>query len=888
MFFNAHYKKLLVAIMLFVSPFVHGQTEADVKREMDKRGITTYEQVQEELRKRGMTEADARRQARLYGLDYDAYVQKYLVKEEATDTPNSLQSLTVDTTQYLQEIPDIAEEVAAPVEVDAPKSDGLKYFGYDLFTNNPYANQQALVGNIDPGYLIGPGDELRVYLWGEAEFQFEGKVDINGNLFIPNVGQVFVSGTTYENLNLRMKQYLSRFYSGLNKTPPKIFLDVSLTKLRPIRIVVMGESKNPGSQMINAFATTLNSLYASGGVKTSGSLREIKVFRNNKIISTIDLYDYIIKGSVSEDLRLMNNDVVFIPTRMNTISISGEVNTPGIFELKANEGLTDLIGFAGGLKPTAYKQTVTVKRIRSVNSITSPSAFDREIITLNYNELLENGTNFKLQDGDEIDFGKVLDKIDNMVTIAGSVFRPGDYQLEQVPTVGQLLTKTGGLRPRTYLDKIDLYRRDRNGDLKFQSLSLVDIMNNPSSDDNIRLQPDDSLKVYSLDELKTEDLVTIEGFLSEPKTILWRENLSLYDLIFMSANVEDLEYQNRILTSRADLLRYEAGETEYKVIPFNLDEVLDKKFNALLRPRDKVILYSREINEVLDTYVTIRGAVKNPGRYVLNDSMSIEDVILQAGGFLRKSFKDSVTISRENFDFTGNKIAHTTRLNTDMNYLLGYEAKSESTFLLQHNDFISVDYIPGSSEQREVVLVGEVKYPGTYFLESKGEKLSEIIERAGGLSPNVYVPGGRFYRNNQQLAFPFEELLLSNNDKADIILQPNDSIYFPESTYTVKVEGEVANPSLQKFVESVRVRSYLKNSGGRTKNGRRIYLTQPNGFTRRVKWLQNPVVLDGAVVTVAAKPVKERPNNGEFLKDFGTIMAIISSTMLSIAVIKDL
>ena len=261
-----------------------------------------------------------------------------------------------------------------------PTSDSPVYFGYDIFNNNPYANQQALVGNIDPGYLIGPGDELRVYLWGEAEFQFEGQVDINGNLFIPNVGQVFVSGTTYENLNIRMKQYLSRFYSGLTKSPAKIFLDVSLTKLRPIRIVVMGESNQPGSHLINSFATTLNSLYVSGGIKTSGSLREIKVFRNNKYISTIDMYDYLIKGSLREDVRLASNDVVFIPARMNSITLTGEINKPGIFELKDNEGLTDLIGFAGGLRPSAYTQSVTVKRIKSIAK-RNGVAFDREIIT---------------------------------------------------------------------------------------------------------------------------------------------------------------------------------------------------------------------------------------------------------------------------------------------------------------------------------------------------------------------------------------------------------------------------------------------------------------------------------------------------------------------------
>ena len=783
--------------MLFHSVLLIGQTEQQVKSELDKRGITTLNQIRSELRKRGMTEDDARRQARLYGLNYDEYINKYITNQKPSTNLNneSIQSISIDTVDYTTEIVNNVSQVAPTTEVDADNP-SLKYFGYDIFNNNPYANQQALIGNIDPGYLVGPGDELRVYLWGEAEFQFEGKVDINGNLFIPNVGQVFVSGTTYENLNIRMKQYLSRFYSGLTKNPPKIFLDVSLTKLRPIRIIVMGESNKPGSHMINAFATTLNSLYVSGGIKTSGSLREIKVFRNNKYISTIDMYDYLIKGSLREDVRLISNDVVFIPSRLNSITLSGEVNKPGIFELKDNDGLIDIIGFAGGLKPTAYSQGITVKRIKSISK-RNGEAFDREILTLDYNELLEKGENFRLQDGDEIVFSKVLDKYNNMITVAGSVFRPGDYEMEPESKVKDLIFRSGGIRPNTYLNKMDLYRKDRNGDLKFRSLSLASILNDDTSVDNLQLQPDDSLKIYNEEELKSLQTVSIEGFVSEPKTVLWRENFTLYDLIFMSANVEDLEYNNRVLTSRADLLRYVEDQTDYQIIPFNLDNVLDKRFNAVLRPKDRVILYSKDITETLDKYIFVDGAIKNEGRYLLTDSMSVEDLIVQAGGFLRTSFRDSVSVTREKFDFSGNKISNVTRVPLDQNYMLGTSLTSASGFLLEHNDRISVNFIPGSANVRVVSLEGEVKFPGQYYLESKSEKLSEVVERAGGFSPNVYFDGAKFFRNDRLLAVDFEKLFEDRNFNCDIILRDNDRIVFPESPNTISVEGQVSNPSLQ-------------------------------------------------------------------------------------------
>lgn len=877
---------LLLTVFLFASSVVFAQSEQDVKRQLESRGIDTLDEIQAELSKRGMSEADARRQAKLYGLDYDQYISKYVVNKEGTNSSiEPIKKITLDTVDYTTEINDERSQIAPTIDVTKKPddSDGLKYFGYDIFQNNPFSNQQALVGNIDPGYLIGPGDELRVYLWGEAEFQFEGTVDITGNLFMPNVGQVFVSGTTYKGLNEKLKQYLSKFYSGL--LSDKIFLDVSLTQLRPIRIIVMGESNNPGSHLINAFATTLNSLYASGGIKTSGSLRDIKVYRNSKFISRVDLYDYLTKGTLSEDLRLMSNDVIFIQGRLNSISVKGEVNKQGIYELKPGEGLIDLISFAGGLKPTAYTESVTIKRIKSLVGRNESSAFDREIITIDYGQLLEDNVNFLIQDGDEIIFNKVLDKFDNLVTIAGSVFRPGEYELSEEMTIRSLIGNAGGLRPNTYFEKLDLFRKDSNGDLKFRSFSLSDIINGQINAD-LNLQADDSIKVYNDEELKSLETVSIEGFLSEPKSVLWRENFTLYDLIFMSANIEDLEYQNRILTSRADLLRYQVGKTEYQVIPFNLDNVLDKKFNAVLKPRDKVILYSRDINEILDKYVTIKGAVKNEGRFVLTDSMTVEDLILQAGGFVRTSFKDSVSVSREKFDFTGNQIAELIRLKTDLDYLVGISTRSAENYVLENNDFVTVDRIPGSSEQRSVTVGGEIKFPGTYYLESKGETLSQAIKKAGGLSPNVYLPGAKFYRNGEQLAFSFDQLIIKKNTKHDIILQPNDSIYFPESVYTVKVEGEVANPSLQKFIQNQSVKSYLRNSGGKTRDGRKVYLTKPNGFTRKVGWFGNPKVLDGSIITVSAKPPKKEREPGKFLETFGTLAAIISSTLTTIFLVQ--
>lgn len=883
-------KLAFCAVLIFTVQINYAQSEQQIRNELEKRGIDTIEEVQVELRKRGMSEADARRQAQVYGIDYDEYLRQYILGNSPTTKQTygtaSVDIIEANPVDYVADIKDEMVQEAPTITAD-PKPSGLSYYGYNVFNSNPFANQQALVSNIDPGYIIGPGDELRIYLWGDAEFQYQGQVDINGNLFIPNVGQVFVAGTSYESLNQRLKQFLSKFYSGLADNPPAIFLDVSLTKLRPIRIMVLGESNNPGSHLINAFATTINSLYVSGGIKTSGSLREIRVFRNSKSISTIDFYDYLTKGTVAEDIRLVSNDVIFIKPRLNSISINGAVRNPAIYELKEGEGLNDLITFAGGLRPNAYTETVTIKRIKSLQERNTNNAFDREIITVNYNKLLAEGTNLPLQDGDEIEFSSVLDKVDNVVSISGSVFRPGDYQLRDNLTLFDLVGLAGGTQPRTYFEKVDLFRKQRNGTLEFMSYSLDEILNNGLK---VNLLPDDSVKVYNLDELKAVEFVSIEGFLSEPKSVLWRENLTIYDLIFMSANIEDLDYKNQILTSRADLLRYQEGKTEYLNIPFNLDQVLNKEDNFELKPKDKIILYSRSVTEELETSVSIVGAVRNTGRFALTDSMTIEDLIIQAGGFRRTSFRDSVTISTENFDFSGNEIATVRRVKVDLDYLTGNTDKNPSSYYLKNNDNVSVDFIPGSGDQRQVTISGEVKFPGRYFLTSKGEKLSELIERAGGFSPNVYLPASTFYRGEQLLAMSFEDLFEKNNRSFDIVLQNGDRVVFAESRYTVSIQGAVENPSLQKFNEDQRVRKYLRNSGGKIKDGDNIFLTSPNGFTRKIGFLRNPKVLDGSSIRVALKPPKEEkpPRESNALEVIATLAGIITSSLTTIFIVQRL
>ncbi|HMN26422.1 MAG TPA: SLBB domain-containing protein, partial [Ignavibacteriaceae bacterium] len=274
---------------------------------------------------------------------------------------------------------------------------GLEYFGYNLFKNIPSSFEPSEIGPIDPGYLIGPGDNLRLSIWGAAELQYQLTVDAQGNIFIPTAGQIFVSGISYELLQNKLTAYLSKFYEGLTSEPPTIFLDVSLSKLKPIKIFVTGEVAQPGGYNISSFATVFNALYSVGGPLTSGSLREIRIIRNNKVLTSVDIYDYILKGQLIGDVRLQNNDMIFIPPRKKSVSITGEIFRPAIYELKEGENLQKMIEFAGGLNATAYTGRVQINRIIPFDKRQN-TQIDREYIDADISSVINKSADIPLYD----------------------------------------------------------------------------------------------------------------------------------------------------------------------------------------------------------------------------------------------------------------------------------------------------------------------------------------------------------------------------------------------------------------------------------------------------------------------------------------------------------
>ena len=308
--------KIFILTVFVLCSTTYSQTEQQIQQKLDEYNIQTEADVQAELTKRGMTEDDARRFAALYGIDYDQFIQQYIVNSQQQvpvpppQTPqinqppqqqNPLENPPTEVQQEIQAPPPQVVNTETQAEKTPTNEQGLEYFGYKIFQTIPASFEPSNVGTIDPGYLISPNDEIKLSIWGDVEFQYPLKVDPQGNIFIPTAGQVFVLGVPYSELKNKLTAYLSQFYEGLASTPPTVFLDIQLSSLSPLRIFALGEVPKPGGYNISSFATVFNTLYSIGGPLVSGSLREICVVRNNKVISKCDLYYYLFKGQLIGD-----------------------------------------------------------------------------------------------------------------------------------------------------------------------------------------------------------------------------------------------------------------------------------------------------------------------------------------------------------------------------------------------------------------------------------------------------------------------------------------------------------------------------------------------------------------------------------------------------------
>ena len=1003
--------KNIFQIIIISTGLLLGQTAEQIK------------QAKEVIQRTGMSESQAKDAAKAQGYT-DKQIDTAIQKEKATKTelgksvPESSEKIglpelgksnevvqdqpALETKNPItgEELPVIGEELPIMGEDDLeivddsgldieseaqPARGGLTYFGYDIFARDPALFQATSVGAVDPNYLIGPGDEIIVMLWGETQFRQVLTVDREGFVFIPEIGQVFVNGLNLNLLESKLFRVFSQSYASLNPQgrTPTTFLDVSLGNLRPLRIQVLGEVAQPGAYTVSPSASLFSALYYFNGPTTRGSLRDIQLIRGGKKIASIDFYDYLLTGKKPKDRKLQLDDVIFIPRRLKTVTIEGEINRSGIYELKPKESLTDLITMAGDLKITAYLDRAQIDRIVPFED-RAELGMDRMYTDVNLEQVLKSEDGFPLQDGDRMQIFSVLELRQNVVDLRGAVTRPGSYDLGESLKLSELINNADGVLGDVYLERVDVVRIKPDFTEELIKLDLGQALEgNPDND--IDLQGLDRVRVYGMTEMVPRTYVSITGHVKRPGRFLVQENMTLYDLIFKAGGFVDEEYKKLTYLKRAELVRVREDSDEKEIIPFNLGQVLDKQgmANTALRTDDAVRIYSVTEIEGATRYVSISGHVKRPGRYELfEENMHVHDLLFKAGGFDDPLYKSQTFLNRADlirfdndritqsiipFNLDGvlsdksNKqniillpgdeirvysetvfntvqsvtingvvrspgtynlktgmilkdlileagglndnvyryrveVARIDPLNKNLdkyaevitfNMDEKFSVSSESgVFHLNPYDLISIRPDPYFSNQKQVTISGEVLYPGQYTILTSDEKITDIIERAGGLRSNAYSFGSSFSRKDQKVQLDIDKIIKHHRSKLNIEVQDGDEINIAPQPKIIQVAGEVSAPGLYKFQPGKRVNDIIAMAGGYSQDAEKddIYIRYPNGISMKYsRWLGNKKVLDGSIISVGREKEEEPFDRTEFAKEVTTILANLAQTIAVVA-----
>ncbi len=744
-------KNLLFKVILFLFWYLFSQTDVQIK------------QAKEIFKKSGLTEQQAKTIAKQRGYS-DKQINNAIKRSDDIEKIKNQgdiiteKVISVDNGNSNNKYHNEAKDLTLQPElefIDDPKLDVISkenkfqniknnnsgsFFGYDIFKRDPSLFQASSVGAVDPNYLIGPGDEIILMLWGETQFRQVITVDREGFVFIPEIGQVFVNGLNLALLESKLFRVMSQSYASLNPAgrKPTTFLDISLGNLRPLRIQVVGEVMQPGAYTVSPNATLFSALYYFNGPTTLGTLRDIRLIRNGEEISKIDFYDYLLTGKKVRDQKLQLDDVIFIPKRLKTVTILGEINRPGIYEIKQGETLEDLISFAGDLKITAYLDRAQVDRVLPFDE-REKSGMDRMFVDIDLRKAFQANKQFNLKENDKIQVFSVREVRQNVVTISGAVSRPGGYDLGDFLTLGDLIKKADGLLGSAYLKRADVTRIRSDYSEELIKINLENIINEKLENDFI-LHGSDHIQIFDKTEMIAQSYVSINGHVKKPGIYLLKNGMNLYDLIFTAGGFFDEEFRNKTYLDRSEIIRAMSNDNgRKKIIPFNLGELLKQENASMtsLKANDEIKVYSLEEIKGKKRYVSIKGHVKRPGIYELYEgNMTLNDLLFKAGGFEDPNHKAGAFLERA--DLVRLEEDRINKMVIPFNLREVLDGNSEKNFKLLSGDHINIYALNVFNTSHKVKIDGVIRKPGFYDLK-RGMTIKDLILEAGGVSENVFI-----------------------------------------------------------------------------------------------------------------------------------------------------
>ncbi len=789
---------LFILLLGVFSPLMAQNMSDSQVLEYVKEGIRQgkeQKQLASELARKGVTKEQAMRVKQLYEQ------QNNVNASNATGTD-------VNESRLREEM----KENTSDMLEDHPSTQDLarsnQVFGRNIFNTRNLTFEPSVNIATPLNYRLGPGDEVIIDIWGASQNTIRQQISPDGTINIQKIGPVNLNGLTISEANDYLKKTLNKIYNGLNNTnDPTSDIRLTLGSIRTIQINVMGEVVQPGTYSLSSFSTVFHALYRAGGVSDIGSLRNVQLVRNGKNIATIDVYQFIMKGHIQDDIRLQEGDVVIVPAYDVLVKIDGKVKRPMRFEMKKDENLSTLISYAGGFDADAYTRSLRVVRQNGqeyeVNTVKD----------LDYSV-------YKMRNGDVVTAEAILNRFTNKLEIRGAVYRPGIYQLNgKLNTVRELVNEAQGLTGDAFLNRAVLYRQ-------------------------------------------REDLTT-------------------------------------------------------EVIPVDIKAIMDgTSQNIILAKND--ILYIPSIHDLEDRGdVVIHGEVAKPDSYPYADNMTLEDLIIQAGGLREAASVVRVDVSRRIRNPHSTVDNDTIGRTYTFSLKEGFVVDGTPGFVLQPYDEVYVRRSPGYQAQQNVVVEGEILFGGSYAMTSREERLSDLINKAGGTTNYAYLRGAKLTRvategekkrmgdvirlMSRQLGeammdslgvrvedqftvgIDLEKAIANPGSASDLVLREGDVVFIPKNTNTVTINGAVMVPNTVSYMAGKNIDYYLNQAGGYSDNAKKSkkFIVYMNGQVTKVKGSGKKQIEPGCEIIVPSKS-KKRTNMGEIL-GYATSFSSLGMMIASIA-----
>ena len=905
-FTRISFRIVCIVLLSFLSLHTTAQifpdiTRADIEKELEKRDLNIQD-VEAALLAEGIDintleieniTSEERQTIQRVILDMTAE-RKAELQQEAEKEEEERLKVEVDEEIINEEIDSIEAELLVLDEEEEEEIPEVTVYGQELFRNNTIKLlTKSDEINAPDSYILGPGDKLVLSIWGKSSVEREYIISNDGYIKVANGGgntRIFLKGLTLGAAREKVKTVLRNQYR-FNEGQYSLALNFS----RTVKVNILGEAMNIDVVVLPALNSPFNALAAVGGPNDIGSLRKIQLVKNSGVVLTLDVYELLNNPSVKNKYYLEDNDLILIPASENIITLEGAVKRPLKYELIDGEGIRELLEYSGGFGENAFKKKIQVTRY--IND-------DQEIIDIDWREYEKTNLNFPLLNGDLVMVESIESEATNYIEIVGEVKKEGSFQRTDGMRIYEAISKAG-LTDNSSINLVYLTRTNDDGTTTYEKIYLNEIMEDQTVSQNIILQNKDRIEIWSKERFIDNADITVSGSVRSEGKFPFdaSRSIRLRDAILLAGGLRR-DASNIAIIHRNDPLN--PKEKTYKTVD-NLDVIIstpDNENNYIMEPFDSLVVESNN-TFIEESYVRIEGAVNRPGSFQYGTGITIKDLMRLAGGFRLAASTNNIEVSRvimRNNEPTKTVVANLV-MNRDFEVLS--KGAVDGDYVLEPYDNISVRYNKDFELQKRVFLNGEVEVPGPYAVWKTNLRISDVIDRAGGLTEEAFPAGATLFRTEEEvgsIVIKLDQILINPNSEFNFVVKNGDEIFIPKISEFVTIKGatrvrevvtedaiETGNAIRVPFHNNKDALFYINEFAGgldERADKQKIFVRYANGEIKRPKnglfSKRYPKVLQGSTITVGYKSEEKEDEEKKTDVDWTQLLGDSVSQAMSI------